>query len=181
MAGSIAQEFDRLILPSGRALLVCGIISTSLLGGAFLFEIFGGLAPCSLCIWQRWVHAAIVLATLLGLSPLPRRPILGLVAVAAATSIAIAGYHAGVEWNLWQGPQGCTATLSSNLSTTALVDDLLATPVVRCDEVPWSLFGLSMAGWNALISIDILIVSLWGFARGKRRIIEGNNGQTPRY
>ena len=85
--------------------------------------------------------------------------------MAGLTSVGIASYHAGVEWGLWLGPQGCTASLGSNLSSAALVDSLLATPAVRCDEVPWSLFGLSMAGWNALISIDIVLISGWALWR----------------
>ena len=71
------------------------------------------------------------------------------------TSAAIAGFHAGVEWKLWDGPSGCSASLGNSGDMALLVDQLLATPVVRCDEVPWSLFGISMAGWNTILSLDI--------------------------
>ena len=80
----------------------------------------------------------------------------------------MAGYHAGVEWQLWEGPAGCTASLAAGASAADLVDQLLATPVVRCDDVPWSLFGLSMAGWNTLFSFDILAVALLSFILGDR-------------
>ena len=94
---------------------------------------------------------------------LPSRAALLLPAAAALASFGIAGYHAGVEWQLWEGPAGCTANLAAGLGAADLVDQLLATPVVRCDDVPWSLFGLSMAGWNALLSLDIAGVALLAF------------------
>lgn len=168
MARSISTELDQLLLSGNRALIACAVISTALLGGAFLFEYVGGLPPCKMCIWQRWAHAAIILFAGAGIMGFPRRLATALVLIAALSSVGIASYHAGVEWGLWLGPQGCTASLSSNLSSAALVDDLLATPVVRCDEVPWSLFGLSMAGWNALISVDIVFLSGWAFWRSQR-------------
>ena len=83
-------------------------------------------------------------------------------------SVGIAGYHAGVEWQLWAGPAGCTAALLSGGSTADLVDSLLATPVIRCDDVPWSLFGLSMAGWNMLLSVDIVALAIMSFIFGDR-------------
>ena len=107
-------------------------------------------------------------AALIGMVMLPARTGLLLVIAAALTSFGIAGYHAGVEWALWEGPSGCTANLGSGASTAALVDQLLATPVVRCDDVPWSLFGLSMAGWNALLSLDITAVAILAFIFGGR-------------
>ena len=86
----------------------------------------------------------------------------------ALISFGLAGYHAGVEWQLWEGPAGCTASLAAGASAADLVDQLLATPVVRCDDVPWSLFGLSMAGWNMLFSLDISAVALLSFILGDR-------------
>ncbi len=162
MADSVMRDFHSLLSPR-RAMLLCGLMSATLLVGAFLFEYVGGLAPCRMCIWQRWAHVAIIvcaLPALVGLSPRLAQAGLAILAAAAATSAAIAGYHAGVEWGLWAGPSGCTANLDSNLSAGSLVDQLLATPVVRCDDVPWSLFGISMAGWNALFSLDIMAIAL---------------------
>ena len=103
-----------------------------------------------------------------GLLLIPPRAALLLTLAAALTSFGVAGYHAGVEWQLWEGPAGCTASLAANASAADLVDQLLATPVVRCDDVPWSLFGLSMAGWNALLSLDIAGVALLAFFFGGR-------------
>jgi len=151
-----------------RALLICAAISAMLLMGAFLFEYVGGLAPCRMCIWQRWAHVAVIGAAFIGLTALPPRIGLGLTLLAALASAGIAGYHAGVEWQLWAGPSGCTAGLGSGASAADLVDQLLATPVVRCDDVPWSLFGLSMAGWNSLISLDISAVAILAMIFGGR-------------
>ena len=157
MAGSMINEL-RHILPVNRALLICAAVSGGLLVAALLFEYVGGLAPCKMCIWQRWAHVALILTALSGLlvpTQIRAKPALMFVVVAAMISAAIAGFHAGVEWQLWDGPSGCTASLSSSGDMSLLVDQLLATPVVRCDEVPWSLFGISMAGWNSILSLDI--------------------------
>tara|TARA_B100001093_G_C26105310_1_gene708588 strand:+ start:15 stop:518 length:504 start_codon:yes stop_codon:yes gene_type:complete len=148
----------RHFMPVNRALLICATMSSCLLLGAFLFDYFGGLAPCKMCIWQRWVHGAVILVALSGLlmpTELRKKLSLLLVFLATLTSAAIAGFHAGVEWQLWDGPSGCTASLKNSGDMALLVDQLLATPVVRCDEVLWSLFGISMAGWNTIFSLDI--------------------------
>ena len=164
---SLRAELSVILAPR-HGLIICGAVSAALLTGAFLFEYVGGMAPCSLCIWQRWAHVAIIGAALAGLVMLPARSGLLLVAATALTSFGIAGYHAGVEWALWDGPAGCTANLGAGASTADLVDQLLATPVVRCDDVPWSLFGLSMAGWNAVFSLDITVVAILAFIFGGR-------------
>jgi len=164
---SIRAELSVILAPR-HGLIICGAMSATLLIAAFLFEYVGGMAPCSLCIWQRWAHVGVIGAALLGLLMLPNRNGLLLVATAALASFGIAGYHAGVEWALWDGPAGCTANLGTGASSAELVDMLLATPVVRCDDVPWSLFGLSMAGWNSLLSLDITAVAMLAFIFGER-------------
>jgi disulfide bond formation protein DsbB len=156
------------ILAPRHGLLICAAMSAALLVGAFLFEYLGGLAPCRMCIWQRWAHVAVIGAAATGLLVGPPRLGLALTLLAALASSGIAGYHAGVEWHLWEGPSGCTAALAASASAADLVDQLLATPVVRCDDVPWSLFGLSMAGWNALFSLDISAVAILALIFGGR-------------
>ena len=156
------------ILAPRNGLVICALVSAALLAGAFGFEHVGGMAPCRLCIWQRWAHLGIIAAATAGLLVLPPRTGLLLTFAAAMASFGIAGYHAGVEWQLWPGPTGCTASLSAGASAADLVDQLLATPVVRCDDVPWSLFGLSMAGWNALFSLDITAVAILALIFGGR-------------
>ena len=172
MADTLKQELSVLLAPQ-RALVLCALISATLLGGALLFEHVGGMAPCSLCIWQRWAHVAVIVCALGWLvisQPNGTSLQAGLIitAFAGITSVGVAGYHAGVEWQLWSGPAGCNASLSSGGSTADLVDSLLATPVVRCDDVPWSLFRLSMAGWNMLLSVDIVALAMMSFIFGDR-------------
>ena len=110
----------------------------------------------------------MIAAAASGLLFIPPRTALLLSLAAALISFGVAGYHAGVEWQLWEGPAGCTASLAVGASAPDLVDQLLATPVVRCDDVPWSLFGLSMAGWNIVFSLDISAVALLSFILGDR-------------
>ena len=163
---SILRQELSVILAPRNGLVICALVSATLLVGAFLFEHVGSMAPCSLCIWQRWAHLGVIATAASGLLFIPPRAALLLTLAAALTSFGVAGYHAGVEWRLWEGPAWCTASLAADASAADLVDQLLATPVVRCDDVPWSLFGLSMAGWNALFSLDILAVSLLSFILG---------------
>lgn len=142
-----------------RALvLVAAGGSLALLLGAFAFQYLGGLAPCKLCLWQRWPHAAAVLIGLLAFV-LPRRiwPVLGAGAAAAAAGLGV--YHTGVERGWWTGPTTCTSGPVGGLAPEDLLNQILAAPVVRCDEVAWSLLGLSMASWNAIASA--LLVLIW--------------------
>ena len=162
---TLRQELSVILAPR-NGLVICALVSAALLVGAFLFEHVGGMAPCSLCIWQRWAHLSVIAAAASGLLVIPPRAALLLTLAAALTSFGLAGYHAGVEWQLWEGPAGCTASLAAGASAADLVDQLLATPVVRCDDVPWSLFGLSMASWNGILSLDISAVALVSFILG---------------
>ena len=155
-------------ITTGQGIFICGAISASLYAGALWFQYVGGLMPCSLCLWQRWPHIIIVLLALISLFVRMPRLVLTAIAIAAATSVILAGYHAGVEWQLWSGPGGCTASLTRSGDLTSLTDSLLATPVVRCDEVAWSFMGLSMAGWNSLFSLDICLIALICLSYGKK-------------
>lgn len=142
-----------------RLVGIAALSSALLLAGAFAFQHWGGLAPCKLCLWQRWPHAAAVVIGLVGLA-LPGRlwPLLG--AGAAATTAGIGIYHAGVEQRWWAGPDTCTAGPVGGLSPEALMEQILAAPLVRCDEIAWSLAGISMAGWNAILSAGLVLVWL---------------------
>ena len=143
--------------------------SAALLIAALGFQALG-YAPCELCILQRWPHLAAVITGLLiwrlGFSRW--LALLGVIAALTATGLAI--YHAGVEMKLWLGPQHCSGGVSglAGMSTQDLMTALEAAPVVRCDEIAWSLFGISMAGWNAVISAGLS--GLWLAAlRGRKR------------
>ena len=134
-----------------QARLLALLVPLALLGGALGSQYVGGLHPCEMCYWQRWPHAAaIVLAGVAFLLPAanPRaRMLTGLAALAIAISGAIGVFHTGVELGWWQGLTRCTAGGAISL------DELMKVPLVRCDQVQWSLLGISMAGWNAIISL----------------------------
>ena len=137
--------------PAGGAAwahLLALIVPIGLLGGALGSQYIGGLHPCEMCYWQRWPHAAAILLAGTGLLlPSRVRLLTALAALAIAISGAIGVFHAGVELGWWQGLTQCTAGGALSL------DELMNVPLVRCDQVQWSLLGISMAGWNAVISL----------------------------
>lgn len=129
--------------------------SIALLGGAFLFQVLG-YAPCKMCLWQRWPHAAAIIIGVLALALHGMsRPLAALGALAALTTASIGVFHTGVERGWWEGPSSCTGT--GSVGTDLLSTDI--TPVVMCDDVVWSLFGLSMASYNAVFSLAL--AALW--------------------
>ena len=139
--------------------------SAGLLLGAWAFQHLGGLAPCKMCIWQRYPHGAAVgigaLALILG------APVLAWAgALAAAATAGVGVFHAGVEQGWWQGPSTCSSGPVSGISADDLLNQIMAAPLVRCDEIAWSLMGLSMAGWNAVLSL--VLVALWVAAATRR-------------
>jgi disulfide bond formation protein DsbB len=158
--------------PSGAARLIALLLPLALLGGALGSQYFGGLHPCEMCYWQRWPHgAAILFAALAFTAPAEssRARNLTLLAALAITISGIIGvYHAGVEAKIFPGFTTCTA-MPKGLTTAEMLEQITHAPLVRCDQVQWSLFGISMAGWNAILSLSgaaaILILSL----RGARR------------
>jgi disulfide bond formation protein DsbB len=153
-----------------RIALALGALALALILGALAFQYLGGIAPCEMCMWQRYPHiaAAVVgigggLAVTAGL--LDRKvgtPISILTILLVAASGAIAVYHAGVEWQFWLGPAACTGN--------AFAGPLdLNAPVVRCDVAAWRLFGLSLAGYNALASLGAAAVAAWLLAFRRSR------------
>lgn len=146
-------------------ILVAAGGSAALLLGALAFQYIGGLAPCALCIWQRWPHLAAVLLGLAGLAVGGRIiPILG--GLAALISAAIGVLHVGVEQKWWEGLATCTAGTLDGVSTADLLNPAVdVAAVVRCDAIAWQMFGLSMAGWNVVISVALALI--W-FAAARR-------------
>lgn len=150
------------------ARLLALLVPAALLAGAWAFQLIGGLYPCEMCHWQRWPHyGAVAMAALAFLIRAPRVQAT-LVAGAAALIVvsgAIGVFHAGVEYHWWQGVTACTQTTSTvGLSTDQALKDLLAAPIVRCDAAQWSLLGVSLAGWNALLSFvgaALIVSQLW--------------------
>ena len=141
-----------------NALVLLG--SSALLGGALLFQHVGGLAPCEMCLWQRWPHLVAILLGLLAWALRSNRVVVSLAALATLASGAIGFFHMGVEYHWWTGPTACSASLATG-STADIMAQIMATPMVRCDAAAWSLGGLSMAGWNGVLSFGIAGVALW--------------------
>lgn len=139
--------------------------SLALMLGALAFQHIGQLPPCKLCIWQRYPHvAAILIGAVALVLPGSLLPILGLVAALATAGVAL--FHTGVERKWWEGLQSCSAPDISNLSPQELLEAINNAPLVQCDQIPWDMFGLSMANWNMLISLGLAV--LWAMAARAR-------------
>ena len=157
---SETYRFDR------RAAVVVLLLtaSTGVLAAAYFFQHVLGYEPCKLCLYQRvpwWIVGG--LASLMILFRRQHLPIGGLLAIAAlalAANAGVAGYHVGVEQKWWPGPASCSASVASGTSFEDLKAQLLAAPIVRCDEVQWSLFGVSMAGYNVLLSAGFAALTM---------------------
>ncbi|MBO9499156.1 MAG: disulfide bond formation protein B [Novosphingobium sp.] len=155
------MRIDGLPLARGIALLV----PVALMAGALGFQFIGGLTPCEMCMWQRYAHVgAIALALLAFVVPttLLKRVLVLLAGLAIGTSGVVGVLHAGVEYHWWAGFTPCTAALDP---AKDILDQIQNMPLVRCDTAPWSLFGVSMAGFNALFSlagaVAVLVAALW--------------------
>ena len=154
--------------PAMLAALLVAAAGTGTILGALFFQYVVGLAPCPLCLEQRlFYYAAIPLALVTALAAwceAPRWLIatgLAIVALIMLGGAALALYHAGVEWKWWQGPQDCSGPLNP-LGSRGLLDQLQDIRIVRCDEAPWRFLGLSLAGYNVLISLALALVAASG-------------------
>ncbi|MCY4606999.1 MAG: disulfide bond formation protein B [bacterium] len=152
-------------------LLACllGLASAACLATAFWFQHVAGLEPCPLCIDQRWAHgASITVAAVSVVCMAPERAAIMLAALALTflAGTGIAAWHVMVEWH-WVASPGCSIPEFGDMS----VDSFLSMDVVRCDEVAWSMAGVSMAGWNAIVSLMLATVAITGSLvslRGRR-------------
>jgi disulfide bond formation protein DsbB len=148
------------------------VASAAVLGGALASQYWGGLVPCELCLLQRWPWRAAIAIALVALvvGSRPALPWLALLlTLVFAISIAFAFYHVGVEQHWFAGPSACTTGPNGAPTLEQLEQQLRGTPAVMCDQVQWSLFGVSLAGWNLVASL--LMTALCGgvFARTRRR------------
>jgi disulfide bond formation protein DsbB len=144
-------------------------LSVAVAGSALLFQYVGGLAPCPLCLYQRWPWYAAAALGLLALFLGGRRAgawVLGLSGLLLVAGAGVALYHVGVEQHWIAGPTACSGVPGGTAETVeALRAQLMGTAPVRCDEIAWSLFGVSMAGWNAILSLAVALFAFWGFRR----------------
>lgn len=148
------------------------LASAAVLGAALLSQYWGGLRPCELCLWQRWPWAAAITIALLALFGGGRGalPWLALALAAVfAIGIGLASYHVGVEQRWFAGPTACTASAAKPTTLEELKRQLSATAPVLCDKVQWSLFGVSLAGWNLVASLGMAAVCGVVFAQTRRR------------
>ncbi len=154
--------------------LAAALVSAAMLGSAFTFQYVGGLAPCELCVYQRYPYGVVVGLGVLGALSAQRglTPITWLLAAGCAAAFfvnaGIAGFHVGVEQGWWQGTESCVGNDVDASSIEALREAILNAPAVRCDEVAWSLLGISMAGWNGLVALGLGCASLLTFRQWVR-------------
>jgi disulfide bond formation protein DsbB len=139
---------------------LAGAGSAAILLGAFGFQHIGGLEPCAMCFWQRWPHAIAIAIAALGLA-LPRAFIALAGALNMAVSAGLAIFHSGVERQWWIGPSSCTSRgVDLTSGDCGLLDPTCGTAIVLCDQIPWAMFGLSMANYNVFGSLALMGVWL---------------------
>lgn len=156
--------------PARAYVAFAGLASAAMLAAAHAFEGIGGYQPCGLCLQQREVYWAALAAAGAGLllarwRPEVTRAVPALLAALFTTGAVIAGFHAGVEMKWWPAPTGC---IGGPADAAGLASILQGEPqrVARCDEAAWSMWGVSMAGWNGLISLGLAGLGLLASARG---------------
>ena len=163
--------------PARIAALAITAIAAATIAGAWFFQLVLDIRPCPLCLEQRYAYyLAIPLGALTALAA-ARRGVppnlllatLAILALAALGNAVLGTYHAGVEWGFWQGPTDCTGPIGNLGSAGSLLERLDTVKVIRCDEVQWRFLGLSLAGYNVLISLAMAALAAWGMAKLRRK------------
>jgi len=142
-----------------QPVLFAGVMAALILGIAFASQIFGGLAPCELCWWQRYPYMGAMGVALVGtaVQAIPQKFVLLLLALIFLGDAGIAGFHVGVEQRWWEGLSTCSSFVELTDNVNDALDAIMNAPIVRCDEVAWSLFGISMAGYNLIAALGMTI------------------------
>jgi disulfide bond formation protein DsbB len=155
--------------PAAAAALAIFVLSAATLLGAWYFEFVLKLAPCPLCLQERLpYHVVIPLSLLTAIAALVRAPpklvMVGFLAILAAAlcGAALGTYHSGVEWRWWPGPTDCSGPITDFRAKGPLLEQLQSVHVVRCDEAAWRFLGLSLAGYNVLISFALAALAVCG-------------------
>ena len=155
--------------PPAASAMAIAVISVATILGAYYFQYVLGYPPCPLCLEQRVAYyVAIPLSAmiLLGLSVNSSRKVIALALFAIACAMiwnaGLGVYHSGVEWKWWPGPQDCSGPIPNFSTGGTIFDQINKTRVVRCDEAAWRFLGLSLAGYNALISLALAAIALVG-------------------
>ena len=157
------------------AALAIGVVAAATLAGAWFFQLVLDIRPCPLCLEQRYAYyVAVPLALVVAFAAArgASRPLLlggfAVLLLAALANAWLGGYHAGVEWKFWPGPTDCSGPVVDLGSAGTLLQRLDTVKVIRCDEVQWRFLGLSLAGYNVLISLLMALLALWGIVAAKR-------------
>lgn len=152
---------EHLPLPSKLG-LAAALGSAALLSGAYYFQYVVGLSPCEMCYWQRWPHMVAIVVGLLAVASFawPRLALVFMLAAIGALIVTagIGVFHVGVEYHWWAGPQACSGTVPQGLTAEQLKTYLFSAKMVRCDQTAWAMWGISMAGWNAILSGALALV-----------------------
>lgn len=158
--------------PAFAVALAITTVAALTLAGAWFFQLVLDIRPCPLCLEQRYAYyLAVPLGALVAWAAAKhaRRGVLvaglAILALAALANAWLGGYHAGVEWGFWQGPTECSGPVLDLGKAGSLLDNLDKVKVIRCDEVQWRFLGLSLAGYNVLISLAMAALAAWGIAR----------------
>jgi disulfide bond formation protein DsbB len=161
--------------PALAAGLAITAIAAATLAGAWFFQLVLDIRPCPLCLEQRYAYyLAVPLGALVAWAAAKHAPStvtvagLALLALAALANAGLGGYHAGVEWGFWPGPTECSGPVLDLGKAGSLFDNLDKVKVIRCDEVQWRFLGISLAGYNVLISLAMAALAGWGIARSVR-------------
>jgi disulfide bond formation protein DsbB len=162
--------------PALLAGLAITLVAAATLAGAWFFELVLDIRPCPLCLEQRYAYYLAVplgvLTVFAALRHAPRQLLMAafvILLIAALGNAYLGGYHAGVEWKFWPGPTDCSGPLVDFGKAGGLLEQLDKVKVVRCDEVQWRFLGLSLAGYNVLISLAMAAVALFGFVRSAKK------------
>jgi disulfide bond formation protein DsbB len=168
---TLARGTDQVVLLA----LAIAAIAAATLAGAWFFQLVLDIRPCPLCLEQRYAYyLAIPLGGLMAFAAGRKVPHWGLVAgfaILAAATLGNAGlgvYHAGVEWQFWQGPTECSGPIGNFGSAASMLERLDAVKVIRCDEVQWRFLGLSLAGYSVLISLLMAAFAARGLVKVAR-------------
>jgi len=163
--------------PPFSAAAAVALVGLATIGGFFFFEYALGYPPCPLCLEQRLAYyAAVPLAALLwlgaGHGAARKVLVLGFLVIAGVMlwNVGLAGYHAGIEWKFWPGPRDCSGPI--NGFGNNLLQSLQQISLVRCDQAAWRFLGLSLAGWDVLVSLGLALTALWGAKGAFARPVE---------
>ncbi len=153
-----------LSIPQRDPVLFAGVAATVILASAFGFQL-AGYPPCEMCWWQRYPYMVIMAVALIATAAptIPRKPTLLLLALLFAVDAGLAGFHAGVEQRWWEGVTTCSGLVGVTDSVNDALAAIMDAPLIRCDEIAWSLFGISMAGYNFLLATAMTVFCLRRF------------------